>query len=56
MDRTLSRGLEKDRERDMIERANARVKKIMSQASYEIDADRRRAIEELVRHAEQNIP
>jgi trimethylamine--corrinoid protein Co-methyltransferase len=55
MDRTLSGGLEKDRARDMIERASVRRKKIMAQAHYEIDADRRRAIEALVRRAERNI-
>jgi trimethylamine--corrinoid protein Co-methyltransferase len=55
MDRTLSAGLEKDRERDMIARAAARKQKVMARADYEIDADRRREIEALVHHAEQHI-
>jgi trimethylamine--corrinoid protein Co-methyltransferase len=55
MDRTLSAGLEKDRERDMIERASARKQRIMAKAAYEIDADRRREIEALVRSAERSL-
>jgi trimethylamine--corrinoid protein Co-methyltransferase len=54
MDRTLSAGLEKDRARDMIARARARKQKVMAKAAYEIDAGGRRAIEDLVRHAEQH--
>jgi trimethylamine--corrinoid protein Co-methyltransferase len=55
MDRTLSAGLSKDRERDMLEQACARRKKIMASADYEIDRDRRRAIEEIVRSAERML-
>ncbi len=53
MDRTLSAGLEKDRERDMMERAHARVSQVLAKANYEIDAERRRAIEDVVKRAER---
>ncbi len=55
MDRTLSAGLEKDHERDMIARASTRKQRIMAKAEYEIDADRRREIEALVRSAERSL-
>lgn len=53
MDRALSSGASQDRARDMLEQAHARHLKVMSSAHYEIDADRRRAIEEIVRRAER---
>jgi hypothetical protein len=52
MDRKLSNGLVKDQERDMLARAQVQYKKMMSSADYEIDADRRRAIEQVVKKAE----
>jgi trimethylamine--corrinoid protein Co-methyltransferase len=55
MDRTLSAGLQHDRERDMVERAHARYRKIMAKADYEIDADRRREIECILRTAERAL-
>ena len=51
MDRTLSAGVEKDRVRDMLERAHARSRQLLAKADYEIDSDRRRAIEAVVRRA-----
>ena len=55
MDRTLSSGFEKDRERDLLERAHARHKRAMAKADYEIDADRRREIERILRSAEKTL-
>jgi trimethylamine---corrinoid protein Co-methyltransferase len=55
MDRTLSAGLTEDRARDMLETAAARRRKVIAGATYEIDADRRRAIEQIVRRAEQTL-
>ncbi|MGQ9682426.1 MAG: trimethylamine methyltransferase family protein [Anaerolineae bacterium] len=52
MDRTLSAGLDKDRERDMIARAHERSQGILRQANWEIDAERARAIDDVVRRAE----
>lgn len=56
MDRTLSSGFEKDHERDLLERAHARHKRAMAKANYEIDAERRREIERIVRSAEKTLP
>lgn len=55
MDRALSRGLEKDRERDMLRRAAERRRKLLANAQYEIDAERRREIERIQYHAEQTL-
>jgi len=55
MDRKLSSRLEKDRQRDMLARASAQYKKILASASYEIDSDRRRSIEDVLRRAKQKL-
>jgi len=43
------------RGRDMLERARARKEAILAKADYEIDADRARAIEDVVRRAEREL-
>jgi trimethylamine--corrinoid protein Co-methyltransferase len=53
MDRTLSVGSSKDRDRDMVERAHARYRKVMAKADYEIDVEPRREIERILRAAER---
>jgi trimethylamine--corrinoid protein Co-methyltransferase len=53
MDRSLSQGLRRDQERDMLARAADRSKKILASASYEIDAERQREIDKVVKRAEQ---
>jgi trimethylamine---corrinoid protein Co-methyltransferase len=55
MDRKLSAGYQQDQERDILARATAQHKKIMRGADYEIDSDRRRAIEDVVRRAEKTL-
>ena len=55
MDRALSQGLEKDRERDMLERAATRRRKILAAAGYEIDGDRRREIDRILLSAERAL-
>lgn len=55
MDRTLAAGLEKDRELDIIERAHARVQQTLAKADWEIDPDRARAIDDVVRRAERAL-
>ena len=52
MDRKLSSGYTQDQERDMLANARAQYRKVMKNANYEIDSDRRRAIEDVVRRAE----
>jgi len=53
MDRTLPSGLADDRRNDMLERAHARYQKVKANAHYEIDADGRRAIADILRSAER---
>ena len=55
MDRGLSAGFEADRERDMLARAAARKRDILAKADYEIDSDRARAIDGVVRRAERAL-
>jgi trimethylamine--corrinoid protein Co-methyltransferase len=55
MDRGLVAGLDESRKRDMVERACARKREILPKAEYEIDRDRARAIDEVVRRAEQAL-
>ncbi len=55
MDRKLSAGYAQDQARDMLASARAQYHKVMKQADYEIDGDRRREIENLVRRAEQTL-
>ncbi|MCL6429329.1 MAG: trimethylamine methyltransferase family protein [Anaerolineae bacterium] len=55
MDRTLAAGLEKDRARDMVERARARVEAVLRCADWEIDRERVRAIDDVVRRAERAL-
>ncbi len=54
-DRTLPAGLEADRAHDMLERAHARRKQVMASADYEIAAEGRRAIEDILRRAERAL-
>jgi len=53
MDRKLSTGYTQDQERDMLANARAQYHKVMKNAVYEVDSDRRRAIEDVVRRAEK---
>jgi trimethylamine---corrinoid protein Co-methyltransferase len=55
MDRKLSGGYDQDLERDMLARARAQVQKALKNANYEIDSDRRRAIDDVVRRAEKAL-
>jgi len=55
MDRKLSSGYAQDQERDMLASARAQYRKVMKNANYEIDSDRRRAIEDVVRRAERAL-
>jgi trimethylamine--corrinoid protein Co-methyltransferase len=55
MDRKLSLGYTQDQERDMLARARMQHLKIMRGADYEIDSDRRHAIDDVVRRAEKAL-
>ncbi len=54
-DRTLPAGLAADREYDMMERAHAQRERILAGADYEISAEGRRAIEDILRRAERAL-
>jgi trimethylamine---corrinoid protein Co-methyltransferase len=54
-DRALPAGLGTDREHDILERAHALHEQTMGLATYEIDAVRRRAIDDIVRRAEESL-
>lgn len=55
MDRARSTGMAKDRERDMIARAHERYQKLMTKATYEIDAAGRHEIDNILRAAERAL-
>jgi trimethylamine---corrinoid protein Co-methyltransferase len=55
MDRKLSAGFTQDKARDMLARAAVQHRKILSSAVYEIDSDRRRSINDVVRRAEKAL-
>ena len=55
MDRKLSSGYARDQERDMLANARVQYHKVMKNAVYEIDSDRRHAIEDVVRRAERAL-
>jgi hypothetical protein len=55
MDRKLSSGFSQDQERDMLANARVQYRKVMKNANYDIDSDRRRAIEDVVRRAERAL-
>ncbi|MHB0859456.1 MAG: trimethylamine methyltransferase family protein [Anaerolineae bacterium] len=55
LDRASSLGLDEDRAKDMIEVASARKRSALAKAGYEIDADRSREIDKILRAAEQEL-
>ncbi|NLE45343.1 MAG: hypothetical protein GX620_11530, partial [Chloroflexi bacterium] len=54
-DRTLPAGLGTDRQNDMMNRAHEQYMKVLRSADYEIDADGRHAIDDIVRCAERTL-